>query len=82
MPPKGPFPRTFQIEHTDHSRQRGAERTVSHEEIEAAICTGAEKTLPGTGGHGGKFVRFSKGSVVVIAEVVNNVCYVVTTYHA
>lgn len=81
MPPRGPFPRTFEIKHTDHATQRRAQRAISTAEIEDTIKTGAERPQPGTGGHGGRFVKFSKGSVVVIAEICGKVCHVITTYH-
>ena len=80
MPPRGPFPRTYQIDFTGHARSRREERSISQAEIEDTIRTGGEKPQPGTGGHGGRFVKFTKGSVVVIGEVCNKVCYVITTY--
>jgi hypothetical protein len=82
MPPKGPFPRTYTIEITGHAKARQAERGVSDEAMEDTIRTGGEAPQPGIGGNGGRFVKFTKGSVVVIGEICDNVCHVLTTYHA
>jgi hypothetical protein len=83
MPPRGPFPRVYEIEHAPHARKRSGQRDVPKEMIEEAVRTGGETPLPRAfAPHGGLHVKFTKGSVVVIAEIAGNVCYVVTTYHA
>ncbi len=82
MPPSGPFPRTHKIELTKHALERAKLRGVSKEQILDALKTGAEKAQPGAGSHGGHYKQFTKGSVVVIAEIADNLCYVLTTYHA
>ena len=84
MPPKGPFPREYQITHTRHLRERSATRQIDVQTVETVIRTGSERPKPGRGVRGGVYVEFSKTidarSVVVIAEILGQQCFVLTTY--
>jgi hypothetical protein len=64
--------------------ERQSERDVAIATIENTVRNGSERPLPGKGARGGTFRRFEKRHdsrmIVVIAELVGNDCYLITTY--
>ncbi len=82
MPDK--TPRTYQILHGLHSMHRQTERDISTQQIEHAIRNGTAKNQPHKGERGGTIRRFESQDdlrkIVVIAEIVNQDCHVITTY--
>lgn len=84
MPPKGKFPREHTIVPTRHQRERSTQRVIPQAEVDLVIRTGSARPEHGKGVNGGVYVRFSKvvegRTVVVIAEILGQQCFVLTTY--
>ena len=82
MPSK--TPRTYRIHHGRHVLERQAERDIALPIIDGTVRMGSERPLPGRGSRGGVFRRYEKWAgprkIVVIAELVGNECYLITTY--
>ncbi len=83
MPPKGNFPRDFELRLGLHIMERQAERDIPMPLVEDTVRTGSEKTL-GRGQFGGTIRRFEKAhqerKIVVIGELVGKVLHLITTY--
>ena len=83
MPPKGPYPRNYELRVGLHAMQRQAERDIPMPIMEDTVRTGSEKTL-GKGQLGGTVRQYDKAhqgrKVVVIGELVGNVLHLITTY--
>lgn len=82
MPSK--IPRSYNLHFGQHVLERQAERNIPLPLLEDTVRTGTELPLSGRGNRGGVFRRYEKriGSrkIVVIAELVGNQCYLITTY--
>lgn len=88
------IPRTYEIRRTLHVEQRAqSPRAIPLELIDETIRTGREYFTGEIGRRGGKIAEFSKTfvvrrdgharskTVVVIGEVVDNVCFAITTFN-
>lgn len=77
-------PRRYTIHLGRHVIERQSERDVPIAQIEDTVKNGSMRVLPGKGKRGGTYRRFEKRHesrmIVVIAELLGNDCYVMTTY--
>ena len=77
-------PRRYRLHFGLHVLERQTQRGVTREDVEEAVRCGTERTLPGRGNRGGVFRSFLKRigarKIIVIAELIGNECYLITTY--
>jgi hypothetical protein len=70
---------------TKHGSFRVMERELSFEHAKNVVKYGTEKTVMRPGVHGGAIYRFKKTddglTLVVVAEVKNNECWIMTAYY-
>lgn len=83
MPPKGKFPREFELRIGLHIMERQAERDIPLPLVEDTVRTGSEKAV-GRGQFGGTIRQYEKThqgrKIVVIGELVGKVLHLITTY--
>ena len=88
------IPRSYEIRRTIHVEQRAlSPRTIPLEWIDETIRTGREYVTDETGRRGGHIAEFRKTyivrsqgharskTVVVIGEIVGNVCHAITVFN-
>ncbi|AHF94468.1 hypothetical protein OPIT5_16745 [Opitutaceae bacterium TAV5] len=95
VPRAAPIPRPYKIHHTEHAVDRElSDRAITREMVEKAIREGQAVPTMEIGKHGGDKFTFHKAitivnkkgqrifrKVVVVGEVLDNNCWVVTTYN-
>jgi hypothetical protein len=68
-----------QLHFTAHAQKRAEERGISLDEMKAVIKY-AQKGRLRAGVHGGTVYKFVRASLVVVAEIKESECWVITAY--
>jgi len=79
------MPPQYRFHESHHSRHRASERDLSFGDLKAAVISpDRQEDLHRKGNHGGKIYKFFKSihgrTLVCVAELRNNECWILTGY--